>query len=72
MAKEKVKAAEGSVANPEVKQKKTVKKESELDKFKVEQQHNWDTQTDINQELLNSVKELQEKVTRLLGRHGLQ
>ena len=72
MAKEKVKAAEGSVANPEVKQKKTVKKESELDKFKVEQQHNWDTQTDINQELLNRVKELQEKVTRLLGRHGLQ
>ena len=49
MAKEKVKAAEGAVANPEVKQKKTVKKESELDKFKVEQQHNWDTQTDINQ-----------------------
>ena len=34
MAKEKVKAVEGSVDNPEVKQKKPVKKESELDKFK--------------------------------------
>ena len=36
MAKEKAKAVEGSVKNPEVKQKKPVKKETELDKFKVE------------------------------------
>ena len=72
MAKEKVKAVEGSVENPEVKQKKAVKKETDLKKIKVEQKHNWDTQTDINQELLNRVKELQEKVTRLMGRHGLQ
>ena len=72
MAKEKVKAAEGSVANPEVKQKKTVKKESELDKFKVEQQHNWDNQTDINQELLNKIKTIEEKLARVMGRHGLQ
>ena len=72
MAKEKVKATEGSVENPEVKQKKPVKKESDLDKFKVEQQHNWDTQGDINQELLNRLKELQAKVDRLMGRHGLK
>ena len=72
MAKEKAKAVEGSVKNPEVKQKKPVKKESDIDKFKVEQQHNWDTQTDINQELLNRVKELSENVARLMERHGLK
>ena len=72
MAKEKVKAVEGSVDNPEVKQKKPVKKESELDKFKTEQKHNWNTQGDINQELLNKIKTIESKLARVMARHGLK